>query len=213
MGTFKHGYSKEYGPLYRCWIGMKRRCYNSRDASYMNYGGRGIVVCDEWKNDFVSFNNWAINNGWAIGLTIERMDVNLGYSPLNCTWIPKAMQVRNTRISKLIEYNGEKLTTKEWAIKTGISSETIRRRIFLRNWDVGKALTTPPESAIQTNKINEHDAITIFNSTDSADNLSNKYGVCKGVIWSIWRGSTWCHVTGYKRSSPKRKYKLTNENS
>jgi len=195
MGKFKHGFAQENGPLYRCWLGISRRCYNKKDASYKNYGGRGIFMCPEWRGNFPAFRNWAISNGWAIGLTIERKEVDKEYSPQNCTWATRKEQNRNKRNSKLIEFEGQKLTSHEWAAITGISSGTIRRRICKRGWDIKKALTTPPESAISSNKITETDALLIYNSDKPADELAKIYSVSRATVWSIWRGDTWSHVT------------------
>ena len=88
--------------LYKIWCDMKKRCCNYSSKRYKDYGGRGIAVCNEWKNDFMSFYNWAMANGYKENLTIERKDVNGNYCPENCTWITKSEQSRNQR--KTIRY-------------------------------------------------------------------------------------------------------------
>jgi len=85
--------------LYKVWSSMKRRCLSPDDSSYKNYGGRGILICEEWLY-FKPFYEWAIKNGYAVGLTIERKNNNGNYEPSNCTWIPKSAQTSNTRRCK-----------------------------------------------------------------------------------------------------------------
>lgn len=86
--------------LYRIMTGMKDRCYNPNATGYKNYGGRGITICDEWRNDFFAFRDWAYANGYAEGLTIDRIDNDKGYCPENCRWATKAEQNRNKRTVK-----------------------------------------------------------------------------------------------------------------
>lgn len=81
--------------LIGCYRAMMNRCYRAKDIHYNAYGKRGIVVCDEWKNDSKSFVDWALSHGYSDDLTIERVDVNGNYEPSNCTWIPMSEQYKN----------------------------------------------------------------------------------------------------------------------
>ena len=88
--------------LYKVWGHIKSRTLNPKHKHYNDYGGRGITICDEWKNDFMSFYNWALLNGYEEnkGLSIDRIDNDGGYFPENCRWTTKTIQTRNTRIYK-----------------------------------------------------------------------------------------------------------------
>ena len=104
----KHGCSphRGYTKLYNTWLRMKGRCNNPRSTSYQYYGARGISVCKEWKNDFSAFRDWAMENGYQEGLSIDRIDVNGNYCPENCRWITMEEQQRNKRPSS--EWNFKK---------------------------------------------------------------------------------------------------------
>lgn len=111
--------------LYTIWGGMKQRCYNPNNKHYKDYGGRGITICDEWKDNFVAFEKWALNNGYRDDLSIDRKDGTKGYSPGNCRWATNKEQCNNLKSNILITYNGETKTAKQWSEDTGILYETI----------------------------------------------------------------------------------------
>lgn len=132
-----HGLS--YSNLYPIWIAMKDRCFNCNNKEYHCYGGRGITVCDEWKNNFKSFYNWANKNGYKDGLTIDRINNNKGYSSDNCKWSTMKEQANNKSTNNYITYNGETHTLTEWAEKLGIKERVLSNRINRLKWTIEKA--------------------------------------------------------------------------
>lgn len=135
-----HGDS--YTKLYRVYKSMINRCHNKNDKRFFDYGGRDIIVCDEWRSSYDNFKRWAIESGYADGLTIDRINNNLGYNPENCRWSTRKEQQNNTRFNHKIEYNGEVKTIAEWSDKTGINYNTLYWRIS-HNWSVEDALNMP----------------------------------------------------------------------
>ncbi len=94
--------------LYQTWTNMKARCNGNGMIGQKHYLAKDIKVCDAWMNDFSEFKKWAMLNGYDEELTIERIDVNQGYSPANCKWIPKSQQSLNT--SRNIRYGNKILS-------------------------------------------------------------------------------------------------------
>lgn len=125
--------------LYAIWSGMRERCYNPKSASYVYYGARGIIVCNEWK-DFTKFRDWAVANGYNDCLTIDRIDNNSGYSPENCRWATAREQANNTRKTRVLIHNGEAHSVSEWARILGIKQSTLSMRINKYGWSAEKAL-------------------------------------------------------------------------
>lgn len=122
--------SKKDNRIYRIWCGMKERCLNRNFKYWHRYGGSGIDICDEWKNDYMAFHNWAIENGYKDDLTIDRIDNQRGYEPSNCRWATYEQQLKNRRNSVFVMYNGEKKTVGEVARIEGISWDTAKRRFM-----------------------------------------------------------------------------------
>ena len=115
-------------PLFPVWTQMRQRCDNPQNHAYKWYGGRGIKVCEEWKSDFVPFYDWAMNNGWHKGLTVDRIDGNKDYCPENCRLVTHEVQQNNRRNNIIIEHEGVKDTISGWAKRTGISRNLIASR-------------------------------------------------------------------------------------
>lgn len=135
-----HGMSNNR--LHKIWDMMKTRCYNAKDNTYQYYGARGVIVCDEWKNNFKAFYDWSMMNGYADNLTLDRENVNGNYEPSNCRWVTMKTQANNKRWNRHITYNGETHNIKEWSELTGIKYTTLYERLFTYKWSVERALTT-----------------------------------------------------------------------
>ena len=115
--------------LYSIWTGIKRRCYNTHDKSYQKwYGSKGIKMCEEWKNNFMSFHDWSVSNGYTENLTIDRVDSAGDYEPSNCRWVTQRDQATNRSNNVLFTCNGETLTEIDWAKKLKVAPATIKRR-------------------------------------------------------------------------------------
>lgn len=115
--------------LYSIWCTMKNRCHNPNSSKYYMYGARGISVCPEWLHDFVSFRDWALSNGYAENLTINRIDNDGNYTPENCQWVDFRVQANNTRRNRYVTFNGETHTISEWSRITGIKLSCLYSRL------------------------------------------------------------------------------------
>lgn len=135
-----HG--KANSRLYHIWNSMHVRCENPHHQHYDYYGGRGITVCEEW-HDFANFMQWAERTGYREDLTLDRIDSNEGYNPVNCRWATMHEQARNRRNNANITYHGVTRCLSDWAATFGINVVTLWMRIFRNGWDVERAFTTP----------------------------------------------------------------------
>lgn len=129
--TLIHGMSKTVE--YKTWVGMRKRCTNTKDKNYKNYGGRGIFVCQEWDMFEKFFEDMGIR---PKGASIERVDNSGPYSKENCIWANATHQCRNKRNSIKVEFDGEKISIKELSEKVGISYELLYQRIIVKKWAV-----------------------------------------------------------------------------
>lgn len=128
-------------PLYSIYRGMKRRCRNSKDKAYKNYGMRGIDIHPAW-NSFDAFRKWSEENGYKKGLWLDRIDNDKGYAPDNCRWTTPKEQQNNKRTNIYLTIGGETKTLTEWAEDSGIKPCTLKRRLELgwRTEDLLKAV-------------------------------------------------------------------------
>lgn len=128
--------------LYSCWVSMKQRCFNPKHSSFRFYGGRGITVSGEWKNNYSAFKEWALNSGWHEGLSIDRINNDGNYEPSNCRWVTMLQQHNNTRSNRNYTINGVTKSMKAWADESNINARTLKERLD-SGWPIAKALALP----------------------------------------------------------------------
>ena len=140
-------------PLYNVWYHMKRRCYDSKNPFYKDYGGRGITICDEWL-DFENFYKWSMDNGYEKGLTVDRIDNDMGYSPENCRLVKMDVQANNSRSCRMITYNGKTQNLMQWCDELGLDYKRVHNRLYKCKWDFEKAISEPLDQRWQERKKN-----------------------------------------------------------
>lgn len=133
--------------LYGVWRGMRQRCYDKNRQNYKNYGGRGITVCDEWRDDYGAFRSWAYQNGYdeTMGRScclIDRIDNSKGYSPDNCRFVTPKDSIKNRRNTVTATLNGETHTIKEWCDILNKDYNLVRGRMY-RGWNFENAIDLP----------------------------------------------------------------------
>lgn len=156
--------------LYSVYRGMIERCTSKNHPSYKNYGGRGITVCDEWMNSYLSFKEWAMSSGYdplkdRYDQTLDRIDNNSGYSPGNCRWVSVLVQANNRRKGKrkdgIVIFNGEERQRKELCDAYGISTATFTYRVKKNGMSVEDALSTPLITTGRPRKSEKHLKMTV----------------------------------------------------
>lgn len=125
-GLSKHKDSKNR--LYGIWTGIKDRCHNPNSKYWKRYGGRGISVCDEWRNDYMSFHNWAMLNGYSDDLTLDRRDNDKGYNPDNCRWVTYEVQENNRSDNIRYNVNGKIYTLAQLVHKDNITRNCAEKK-------------------------------------------------------------------------------------
>lgn len=137
--------------IYHIYTTMLQRTGNKNKQGYNRYGGRGIRVCDEWENDFMSFYDWSMKNGYSDEKTIDRIDNDGDYNPENCRWVDGITQANNRRTNRRYTINGETKTVAEWAKVFNLDKYLVYGR--LRNgWDIQRSLTKPVDKSKWTKK-------------------------------------------------------------
>lgn len=137
-GRFTHSLTKS--PEYRIWTDIIRRCHNPKRPDYHRYGGRGITVCDRWRNSFEAF--FEDMGQRPKGKTLDRKDNDGPYSSDNCVWATRKQQGRNTRQNKRVTYKGQTMTLVEACEKSGLTKNAVQGRLR-RGWTIERALSEP----------------------------------------------------------------------
>lgn len=134
--------------LYNIWCGMKRRCFNVRDAAYKRYGARGITVCVEWRSSFAAFREWALSSGYADHLSIDRINNDAGYLPENCRWATAKQQNRNYSRNVTACIDGKRVALVDVAEAHNIKPHTLRQRIRRYGLSATEAIAKGPHQPL-----------------------------------------------------------------
>jgi len=142
----KHGHTKNRGSTkeWRAWRAMIQRCtYPSIGLKhYKRYGGRGIEVCEKWRNSFPEFLS---DVGFAPTTkhTLDRINNDGNYTPENCRWATRSEQIRNSTKARYITFNSKTMTIGDWSEKLNINRQTLQMRMDVYGWTIERALSTP----------------------------------------------------------------------
>lgn len=136
-----HGMSNT--KVYNTWHSMKARCYNPTNHNYDHYGKRGISVCDEWRDSFEAFYEWAMANGYQESLSLDRIDNDGNYCPQNCRWTTTKVQNNNRGVSLNITYDGRTQNLSEWCKELNLPYIRIYQRVVKYGYTFEEAITEP----------------------------------------------------------------------
>jgi hypothetical protein len=175
MARTKHGQARlgKTTRAYQRWKGMLGRCYNPKNARYPRYGGRGITVCEQWRQSFEAF--YADMGDPPPGLTLERTDNMRGYSPENCVWATPKDQSNTRHTNHPLTYQGVTLTLRQWEHRLGYPRFLLQTRLQ-RGWSEERAITTPPNAHIPL--------LTYKGKTMSFRDWNRELGLSKGGLES-----------------------------
>lgn len=144
----KHGAT---GTLtWRRWRSMINRCYMKNSKSFRDYGGRGIAVCDAWRESFVAFLD-DMGECPSGDLTLDRIDPNGNYEPGNCRWATRVQQNRNSSRNRMLSYAGQTMCVSEWAEQLGLNYRTIMTRLS-KGWSTERTLGTAVDAKSRNNR-------------------------------------------------------------
>lgn len=135
--------NKETKRIYNVYRSMLARCYNPNVKVYKDYGGRGITVCDEWKNNPLAYYDWCVENNYTTKMHIDRIDNNGNYSPENCRIVTSKVNCNNTRTNNVVNFKGVDMTISEMADLIGMRYCTLRTRLMRDNMTPEQAYSIP----------------------------------------------------------------------
>ena len=198
-----HSHKMSKTRIYTELQGMKSRCLNVDNKRYEHYGGRGIKICDEWLESFESFRDWAFKNGYSSILTIDRINNDGNYEPVNCRWVDNKTQCNNRSSNIIIKYKDEDLTLMQVSERTGINYHLLVSR-YERGDRNERLLRNPGEdrhnnkgSDNHKSKINEEQAINIKKLLKDGYTTTEIFkitSISKYIIYDIKRLKTWKHI-------------------
>lgn len=193
--------------LHSVWFSMIDRCYNSKCNGYKNYGGRGVIVCEEWRNDYQKFLDWALANGWEKGLQLDK-DIKgngLLYSPDTCRFVTRKKNCNNTRRNKKYLYNDEYYSLSELSELTGKSWNSLNLRINIMGMSVKDAVESKVKFRKRgrdyrvPQKLTKEDVVLILTlnkegkrKCDILRAIDNK--VSRRTLDNVLEGTIWNHV-------------------
>lgn len=182
---------------------MKQRCCNPKSKSYEYYGGRGITVCSEWLDSeidntvkgcntkgWLAFKKWALENGYQDGLTLDRIDVNKGYSPDNCRWVTIKEQANNKSDNHFITYKGKTQTLMQWCEELNLGYNQTYKRIIIRNWEI--------EKAFEISKTQEHIMITYKGKTQCLKDWCKELNLNYSTTYKRIMVQHWAVIKAFK---------------
>lgn len=170
------------------WQHMLRRCLDPRNKNFASYGGRGITVCDRWRESFAAF---LLDMGTRPdGFSIDRVNNDGNYEPSNCRWATPAEQGRNKRNNRYIEIDGERITQSEAARRAGVSDATIMRRLE-RGLSVAEALSPKLAPKLKLRLADAEQIRALAGQGLNDEQLAAQFNVSRQMISSIRRGVAW----------------------
>lgn len=134
---------EDHKALQNIYYGMIRRCHDPRRKDYYKYGGHGITVCDEWRESFTNFEQWALSHGFKKGMTLDRIANARGYNPNNCRWISKKAQGYNRHTNRYVSIGDQVKTLEEWCRIYNIAPDLVIHRVQRTKCTYAEAITKP----------------------------------------------------------------------